>query len=58
MSKSLRKRRDDDKKIHRVGKQDPGKEIDQELKRINNVEDLEHTALDEVLETSRYTNIH
>ena len=54
MSKSVR-RRPEEKKIHRVGKQKPERKIDQELKRINSVEDLENIDLDEVLDT--YTTI-
>lgn len=54
MSKSVR-RRPEEKKIHRVGKQKPERELDQELRRINSVEDLKDMNLDEVLDT--YTTI-
>jgi hypothetical protein len=49
MSKSVRKV-PEEKKIHRVVKSYPVKEIDQVLKRINNFEDLENIDLDEVLQ--------
>ena len=49
MSKSVRKV-PEEKKIHRVVKSYPVKEIDQVLKRINNFDDLEDIHLDEVLE--------
>ena len=50
MSKSV-KRKPEEKKIHRVGKEHPERLIDQELRRINSIEDLENIDLDEVLET-------
>jgi len=52
MSKSV-KRKPEEKRIHRVGKEKPERELDQELRRINSIEDL--NDLDEVLET--YTTI-
>lgn len=52
MSKSV-KRKPEEKRIHRVGKEKPERELDQELRRINSIEDLNN--LDEVLET--YTTI-
>ena len=50
MSKSV-KRKPEEKKIHRVGKEHPERLIDQELRRINSIEDLDDLELDEVLET-------
>ena len=50
MSKSL-KRKPEEKRIHKVGKEHPERLIDQELRRINSIEDLENIDLDEVLET-------
>ena len=49
MSKSV-KRKPEEKRIHRVGKEHPERLIDQELRRINSIEDLENIDLDEVLE--------
>lgn len=54
MSKSV-KRKPEEKRIHRVGKEKPEREIDRELKRINKVEDLEDIDLDEVFD-NLYTN--
>jgi len=49
MSKSVKDyRADEPKKIHRVGKKRPERNIDRELKRINNVEDLEDFDFDEI----------
>lgn len=57
MSKSL-KRKPEEKKIHKVGKEKPEKVIDRELKRINSIEDLEDLDLDELLDDyTTYTNI-
>ena len=50
MSKSV-KRKPEEKRIHRVGKEHPERLIDQELRRINSIEDLEDIDLDEVFET-------
>lgn len=57
MSKSVRKV-PEEKKIHRVVKNYPVKEIDQVLKRINNFEDLENIDLDKVFENYYNTTIH
>lgn len=58
MSKSVRKV-PEEKKIHRVVKSYPVKEIDQVLKRINNFEDLKNIDLDEVFENYyNTTTIH
>lgn len=57
MSKSVNHRRSEEKKIHKVGKEHPDRAIKKDLKRINNIENLENTNLDEVLDTY-YTNIH
>jgi hypothetical protein len=58
MSKSVRKV-PEEKKIHRVVKSYPVKEIDQVLKHINNFEDLENIDLDEVFENYyNTTTIH
>ena len=58
MSKSV-KRKPEEKKIHRVVKSYPVKEIDQVLKRINNFEDLKNIDLDEVFENYyNTTTIH
>jgi hypothetical protein len=56
MSKTVNNRRREEKKIHKVGKEHPERTIKQDLKRINNIEDLENTNLDEVLDI-HYTNI-
>lgn len=48
MSKTLKNYQHDDKKIHRVGKKRPERDIDQELKRISNIEDLEDFDFDEI----------
>lgn len=50
MSKSV-KRKPEEKRIHKVGKEKPERLIDQELRRINSIEDLNEIDLDEVLET-------
>ena len=57
MSKSV-KRKPEEKKIHRVGKEHPERLIDQELRRINSIEDLEHIDLDEVLESYTTNTSH
>ena len=57
MSKSV-KRKPEEKRIHRVGKKHPERAIDQELRRINSVEDLEHIDLDEVLESYTTNTSH
>lgn len=49
MSKSV-KRKPEEKKIHKVGKDHPDRKLNQELKRINSLEDLEHIDLDEVFD--------
>jgi hypothetical protein len=49
MSKSV-KRKPEEKKIHKVGKEKPEREIDKVLKGINRIEDLENIDLDEVLQ--------
>jgi len=49
MSKSV-KRKPEEKRIHRVGKEHPEREIDRELRRINSIEDLEDIDLDEILD--------
>lgn len=56
MSKTVKNRRREEKKIHKVGKEHPERAIKQDLKRINSIEDLENTNLDEVLDI-HYTNI-
>lgn len=56
MSKSV-KRKPEEKRIHRVGKEHPERAIDQELRRINSIEDLEDIDLDEVLQDYT-TNTH
>ena len=57
MSKSV-KRKPEEKKIHRVGKEKPEREIDKVLKGINSIEDLEDIDLDEVLETYTANTTH
>jgi hypothetical protein len=57
MSKSL-KRKPEEKRIHKVGKEHPERLIDQELRRINSIEDLEDIDLDEVLETYTTNTSH
>jgi hypothetical protein len=57
MSKSV-KRKPEEKKIHRVGKDHPERLIDQELRRINSIEDLENIDLDEVLENYTTNTTH
>ena len=57
MSK-LVKRKPEEKRIHRVGKEHPERAIDQELRRINSIEDLENIDLDEVLETYTTNTSH
>jgi len=57
VSKSV-KRKPEEKKIHRVGKEHPERLIDQELRRINSIEDLENIDLDEVLETYTTNTSH
>ena len=54
MSKSV-KRKPEEKRIHRVGKEKPEREIDKVLKSINSIEDLKEIDLDEVLDTYEYT---
>lgn len=49
MSKSV-KRRPEEKKIHKVGKEHPDRQLDRDLRRINSVEDLEDLDLDEFLD--------
>lgn len=56
MSKSI-KRKPEETRIHRVGREKPEKVIDQELKRINTFGDLENIDLDEVLENLYTTQI-
>jgi len=54
MSKSV-KRKPEEKRIHKVGKEKPEREIDKVLKSINSIEDLKEIDLDEVLDTYEYT---
>jgi hypothetical protein len=54
MSKSV-KRKPEEKRIHKVGKEKPEREIDKVLKGINSIEDLEDIDLDEVLDTYSHT---
>lgn len=56
MSKSV-KRRPEEKKIHRVGKEHPDRKLDRDLRRINSIEDLEDIDLDELLNDYDTKNI-
>ena len=57
MSKSVR-RKPEEKRIHKVGKEKPEREIDKVLKGINSIEDLENIDLDEVLENYTTNTTH
>jgi len=52
MSKSVKRQNNEGVKIHRVGKRKPEKEIDQILRCINNIEDLENIDSDAFLNTT------
>jgi hypothetical protein len=54
MSKSVKNRKTEEKKIHKVGKQKPARELDQALRRINRIEDLKD--LDDVLNYTKSIN--